>query len=83
MYITSSITLKMNVMFVEIQCYLMLFHGITLKFNVDSMLFNDNSMSFNVYLYIQMYIRVYTDELSIYTVIYQSITLIHFVILLF
>ena len=61
----------------------MLFYDITLKFSVDSMLFNDNSMSFNVYLYIQMNIRVDTNELSIYIVIYQSITLIYFVILLF
>ena len=72
--------MKFNVI---IQCYLMLFHGITLKFQCYSMIFNDNSMSFNVYLYIQMYIRVYTDELSIYIVIYQSITLIYSVILLF
>ena len=40
MYITSSITSKNECYFVEIQCYLMLFYGMTLKFNDDSMFFN-------------------------------------------
>ena len=61
----------------------MVFYVMTLKFNDYSMFLDDSSMSFNVYLYIQMYIRVYTNELSIYIGIYQSITLIYSVILLF